>query len=223
MNILLIETSNALCGVAVSVDGRVACELSCTGKKIHSTQIMGLIETALNLSQTSMDGIDAFSVLDGPGSYTGIRIGVSIVKALGQVQQKPCICVDSLEALAMTVPYFEGVICPMIDAKADHVFTARFRPGLPPLRITNDCAIQVDDYLHALKEETHERCLFIGDVGTYKNRIVSILGPQAVFANSGIYCPSPGSTCLLANYYLEHGEYANATEVHPRYLKRPNA
>ena len=222
MSMLLIETSNALCGVAVSINDRIVCELSCVGKKIHSIKLMEFVETALSLSGTSISEMDAFAVIDGPGSYTGIRIGMSVVKALGQVQEKPCVCIDSLEALAMDAPFFRGVICPLIDAKADHVFTAQFRAGFPPVRITGDSSRQIDELLIGLKEETGEPCLFLGDVDNFKTKIVSVLGKQAVFADSCKSFPTPGNACRLAGYYFKNGIAIRAEDICPRYLKRPN-
>ena len=99
MNILMIDTSGPACGAAISVDGKIVCELQLTSGKTHSQRVMPMVDRALEMCEMSIADIDLFGVVVGPGSFTGVRIGVSTVKALAHAAGKPCIGVDALHAL----------------------------------------------------------------------------------------------------------------------------
>ena len=221
MRILTVETSGLLCGSSIWADGRIVCELSFAGKKVHSTNVMNLVEQALALAGCSVQDIDVFAAVGGPGSYTGIRIGMSVVKALGQTENKPCVCVDALEAMAAEIPAFDGLICPVIDAKADHVFTARFRSGMPPVRLTEDTSVRTDDLIRSL-QACGERVLLVGeDLSPFRARFEDGLGAQVLFAAPQRTFPTPGTICELAARYAEAGRGMDAADLKPSYLKRP--
>ena len=100
MNILVIDTSGPACGVAVAQADKIVCELQLTSGRTHSQRVMPMVDTALALCELTPADIDVFGAVVGPGSFTGVRIGVSTVKALAQATDKPCLGVDALEALA---------------------------------------------------------------------------------------------------------------------------
>ena len=118
MKILVIDTSGPVCGTAVMDEDRVYSEFTAQNKNTHSTSLMPMVEAALNAAGTDMDGIDAVAAVTGPGSFTGVRIGVATAKGLAHGAGKPCIPVDALEALSMSAGEFDGIICPIQDARA---------------------------------------------------------------------------------------------------------
>ena len=138
MNILMIDTSGPACGVAISRDGQIVCEMQLTSGKTHSQRVMPMVDQALALCEMTVTDVDLFGAVVGPGSFTGVRIGVSTVKALAHAAGKPCIGIDALEALAANAPYFDGVICPILDARAQQVYGAMFEGGMPPRRLMDD-------------------------------------------------------------------------------------
>ena len=94
--------------------------------KTHSQKIMPQIEALLNSLELKPADIDCFAVAAGPGSFTGVRIGTATIKAMAHAAGKPCAAVSTLEALANNVPYFDGIICPILDARRNQVYTAEF-------------------------------------------------------------------------------------------------
>ena len=121
MNILMIDTSGPACGVAIMRDGRLIYEAELVNKQTHSQRVMPMADAALAMSDMTAAEIDVFGAVTGPGSFTGVRIGVSTVKALAHAAGKPCVAVDALEALAANVTAFDGVVCPILDARAQQV------------------------------------------------------------------------------------------------------
>ena len=129
MNILMIDTSGPACGVAIMADGRLVYEAELTHKQTHSQRVMPMVDAALQMSDMTLEDMDVLGAVVGPGSFTGVRIGVSTVKALAHAAGKPCVAVDALEALAANVTAFDGVVCPILDARAQQVYGAMFKDG----------------------------------------------------------------------------------------------
>lgn len=224
MNILMIDTSGPACGVAVMKDGKIAYEAQLVSGRTHSQRVMPMVDTALAMSEVSMSEIDLFGAVLGPGSFTGVRIGVSTVKALAHAAGKPCIGVDALQALAANVTGFEGIICPILDARAQQVYGAMFRAGDVPERMMDDEAMKLVDFL-ALVQKTGEPALFLGDgVAVCETKIRETLGGQAHFAKPQHMNLRAGSACALAAHLAQEGS-AVTDYIHllPLYLRAPQA
>ncbi|MGN0661063.1 MAG: tRNA (adenosine(37)-N6)-threonylcarbamoyltransferase complex dimerization subunit type 1 TsaB, partial [Oscillospiraceae bacterium] len=141
MIILGIDTSAQTASAAVCSEDRIIACGSVNAKLTHSQTIMPLVTSLLEAAHISLDGIDAFAVSKGPGSFTGIRIGVSAVKGLAFAKSKPCIGVSTLSALAYNMLGFDGIICPVMDARCSQVYNAVFRiSGGAPERLCPDRA-----------------------------------------------------------------------------------
>ena len=150
MKVLLLDTSGPVCGVAIAGDGDLIYEAWMKNKMTHSQKIMPMVDHALQMSDLCVEDIDAFAAVVGPGSFTGVRIGVATVKGLASAQGKPCIEVDALEALSRNVPFSDGYICTILDARAGQVYGAAFKAGNESIRILEDEAIRLDEYLDKL-------------------------------------------------------------------------
>ena len=182
MNILMIDTSGPACGVALMKDGALVYEAELTSGRTHSQRVMPMINQALDMSDTKIGEIDLFGAVVGPGSFTGVRIGVSTVKALAHASGKPCIGIDALRALAANVTDFDGVVCPILDARAQQVYGAMFTAGENPARISEDGVMKLTQFLDGV-EATGRRALFVGDgVKAYRQAISDRLGERANFA-----------------------------------------
>ena len=127
MKLLAVDTSTRACSVAVVDQDRLACEITTGPAGTHSTHLLSLIRTALELSEMELHGIDGLAVCVGPGSFTGLRIGVSTVKGLAFATAKPVAGVSSLEALAQPCLPWPHLICAMLDARKGEVYAARYR------------------------------------------------------------------------------------------------
>ena len=223
MNILMIDTSGPACGVAVAREGKIVCELQLTSGRTHSQRVMPLVDTALSLCEMTTADVDLFGAVTGPGSFTGVRIGVSSVKALAHAAGKPCVGVDALHALAANIQAFDGVICPILDARAQQVYGAMFRAGDVPQRLCGDEAMPLTAFLDRV-EATDERALFLGDgVAAMRGAIEARLGGRAQFAAPQHMNLRAGSACAIAMRLAEQGETTDYLHLLPLYLRAPQA
>lgn len=223
MNLLCIDTSGPVCGTAVIRDGVVAYEASAVNKLTHSVNLMPMVQEALLRSGLTVPDVDVYAAVTGPGSFTGVRIGVSTVKGLAHGAGKPCVGVDALEALAASICAADGLICPLQDARAGQVYAAAFRPGLPPVRVLPDMAEKLDVFLDMALEMAGDRpLLFTGD-GVKPNRaaIEARLGDRAVFPPAQHSFLRPAAAAMLA--WEKREQAVDYLTLMPLYLRAPQA
>ncbi len=153
MKILAIDTTVKTAAAALVKDGKLIAEYS-LNTDTHSTTLLPMISSILRQSGNKVSDIDLFAVSVGPGSFTGVRIGVSAVKGLAFADQIPCVGVSSLEAMAMNFTGIHGIIVPVINARNKMVYTALFNSdGIHiPERMTEDEQILIADLLIKLKD-----------------------------------------------------------------------
>lgn len=217
MKILVIDTSGPVCGAAVMDHERVYSEFTAQNRNTHSTSLMPMIEAALNAAGTGIQDMDAVAAVTGPGSFTGVRIGVSTAKGLAHGAGKPCIPVDALEALCASAGEFDGVVCPIQDARAGQVYGAAFRKGE---RLTGDAPMKLEEFLDTV-EPLGDRFLFIGDGAPVHREAIAIrLGDRAVFAPAyrGYLRPAAAGAIALAK-----SEITDYLGLQATYLRPPNA
>ena len=221
MKILMIDTSGPACGVAIVKDGKAVYEAELTVGMTHSQRLMPMVDAAMAMTGMTMEEIDLFGAVVGPGSFTGVRIGVSTVKALAHAAGKPCIGIDALEALAMNVPEFDGVVCPILDARAQQVYGAMFEAGMPPKRLMEDEAEKLSLFLDRV-EATGKRAIFVGDgVAVSEKAIRERLNDKAVFAPAAQQGLRALCAAMLAETYADKAQdYINLL---PLYLRAPQA
>lgn len=223
MNILAVDTSGPVAGVAVLRDGEVAYEGAAVNKLTHSVNLMPMIEEALGRSGLDVSAIDLYACVTGPGSFTGVRIGVSAVKGMAHGAGKPCVGVDALEALASGVCMNDMLLCPIQDARAGQVYGAAFLPGMPPVRVLDNMAEKLPAFIEKALEVAGDRKLcFIGDgVKTYRKAIIEILGERAAFAPAHMSYLRPAAAAVLAH---EHqADQVDYLTLMPAYLRAPQA
>ncbi len=217
MKILIIDTSGPVCGTAVMDAQKVYSEFTAQNKNTHSTNLMPMIEATLNAAGTRMEDLDAVAAVTGPGSFTGVRIGVATAKGLAHGAGLPCIPVDALEALAVSAGEFEGVVCPIQDARAGQVYGAAFREGK---RLAGDAPMKLEDYLNMV-EPLGEQFLFTGDgVPVHREAINKRLGEKAAFALPLRCYLRPSAAGWIA---LNNGEQTDYLGLQATYLRPPNA
>lgn len=217
MKILVIDTSGPVCGVAVMDEDRVYSEFTAQNKLTHSTSLMPMTEEALHAAGMSLGDMDAIAAVTGPGSFTGVRIGVATAKGLAHGAGLPCIPVDALEALNESAGYFDGVVCPIQDARAGQVYGAAFRAGQ---RLTGDTPMKIEEYLEQVSS-LGERFLFLGDgAPVFENRIREILGDRAVFTPVHMRYLRPAAAGFAA---LKSRKQVDYLHLEATYLRPPNA
>ncbi|MBE6530163.1 MAG: tRNA (adenosine(37)-N6)-threonylcarbamoyltransferase complex dimerization subunit type 1 TsaB [Ruminococcaceae bacterium] len=160
MIVLALESSAIAASVALQKDDRLLAEMTLNRGNTHSENLLPMVESLLSRLDLTIDNIDLFAVSVGPGSFTGVRIGVATVKGLAFGKGKPCVGVSTLEALAENLAFLsDSLICPVMNARRNQVYTALFRGKnclLP------DSAISVEELENILSAYS-EPVLFVGD------------------------------------------------------------
>ena len=163
MKILGIDSSAVVASVALCEDERLLAEYTLNNGNTHSETLLPMVEAILKDFKLTARDIDLFAVSNGPGSFTGVRIGVATAKGLAFASKKPCVGVSTLQALAFNLVGVRGLICPVMNARRSQVYTALFRSdGQKLTRITEDCAISISE-LDDMLSEYSEDIYFCGD------------------------------------------------------------
>ncbi|MCY8523310.1 tRNA (adenosine(37)-N6)-threonylcarbamoyltransferase complex dimerization subunit type 1 TsaB [Bacillus atrophaeus] len=220
MTILAIDTSNYTLGIALVQETKVVAEYITYLKKNHSVRAMPAVHALLNDCDLKPEDISKVVVAKGPGSYTGVRIGVTLAKTLAWSLNVPISSVSSLEALAANGRYFNGLISPLFDARRGQVYTGlyEYKDGLlhPVLPDQN---VLLTEWLGMLKEKG-QQVLFLGhDTAIHDQTIQDILAHQAVIGDTVLHNPRPSELAYL-------GAEKEAEDVHqlvPDYLRLAEA
>ena len=153
MLILAFESSARPASCALLQDGALLAQYSQCSQLTHSRTLLPMAEDMLKNTELSLDDVDIFAVAHGPGSFTGVRIGVSTVKGLAWATEKPCVGVSTLEAMAWHGLAAGGLICPVMDARRSQVYTALFEiQGETLVRLTEDRPLSLEDLAEELRQ-----------------------------------------------------------------------
>ncbi len=224
--ILALDTTATPVSCAVARDGKIlASYFSHTGLT-HSQTLMPMVESVLRLTGLTPAELDALAVNVGPGSFTGVRIGVSAVKGLGFADQKPCVPVSTLEAMAVCFRGLPGEarICCVMDARCRQVYTALFAlgPDGELTRCTPDEAISVEDLKNRLKNEK-KSVILVGDGAEMCYTILKEASLPVSLAPTALRLQSAVGTALAAERRLADGQAVLPQALLPVYLRLPQA
>lgn len=224
MKILAIDTVSNTATAAVTENDRLIAQYTSDYKKTHSQKIMPMIDMVLLESELDVNDIDLFAVSNGPGSFTGVRIGVATINALAHAAGKPVAAVNSLESLAYNSCGTEDIVCPVIDARHENVYHAvyEWRSGkLVCIDEPSDGALEV--FLKKIKNQKR-KAFFVGDgVLAYRDKITQALGKDAHFAGTAAVLPQAASTAACAWRKYMDGKSMTYLQVKPCYLKKSQA
>ncbi len=222
MILLALDTSGPVCGTALMKDGELRYEAVVKNDFTHSRNLMPMVEEACIRSGSEVGDVDLFACTVGPGSFTGVRLGVEAAKAMAHALSKEVIPVDSLEAFAEGHRFFDGLICPMQDARAGQVYTALF-DGMTLERLEEDIPIRLEEMLERLSADGR-RVLFTGDgASVHAGEIVSFGGlcGRAFLADPAQIYLRPA--CVAVNALRRMDEKVSWAELEPKYLRPPQA
>ncbi len=225
MRILGIDTSAKAASAAVCDETQLLSEATVNTKLTHSQTIMPMVQSMLENAHISLQEVDVFAVSHGPGSFTGLRIGIAAVKGMAMALQRPCVGVSTLEALAYNLRGFEGIVCAVMDARCNQVYTAAFHANRGNLiRLTDDSAMQIEELSRYLSQ-FNMPIFFVGDGAylCYNNINTSI--PNVFVAPEHLVNQSAASVCMLAHKILSAAPEAavSAEKLAPVYLRLPQA
>ena len=220
MKILAIDTSGLVASVALLEDEQVLAEYSVNYKKTHSQTLVPMLDEIKKMTDLDLDTVDAIAVAKGPGSFTGLRIGSATAKGLGLALEKPLIPVGTVEALAYNAWEYPGLICPIMDARREQVYTGIYRFENGELtEVHAQCAIAVDELLSILNT-MEGPVLFLGDgCPVYAEKIEDGIKIKYAFAPAHMNRQRAASLGALAMRYYSKGIFESADAHRPDYIR----
>ena len=220
MKILAIDSSGLTASCAIVEDETVLAEYTVSYKKTHSETLMPMINEICSMTATDIADIDAVAVAKGPGSFTGLRIGSATAKGLGLALEKPLIPVGTVEGLAFNAWNHPGLICPIMDARREQVYTGIYRFENGELtEVYPQCAIAVEELLGILNE-MEGPVLFLGDgCPVYEKQIASGIRIGYAFAPAHMNRQRAASLGVLAMQYYRKGIFESADAHRPEYIR----
>lgn len=221
---LAVDTSGLTASCAVVEDGKVIAEVSTKHGKTHSQKILPMIKTTLSMLDREMKDVDLFASSIGPGSFTGLRIGVVTIKGLAYSLKKPAYGVPTLDALAYSMPDFNGIISPMLDARNNQVFTAFYRKLNGRLeKLSPDSGITIKDWIDKAGE-FNEDIMVLGDAADlHLPRLKEIFGNRIFCPQLAMTYPRGSAIALLAEEAYHNNNVVTAYELEPFYLRKSQA
>ena len=216
MKFLAIDTSTEYLALGISEDQRILSAQKILLERRHSTDLLPILEETLKKLRLSIQEIDCFIVGVGPGSFTGLRVGISMVKAMALGLQKPVVGVPTLDCLAFAVPEKELPIAPLIDAKRQQLYAALYekKNGFFKKKV-KEKVIPPEKFLRTLRGKT----LFIGGGATlYRDTIQGMLGKNAVFTDPSYDIPDPAALIALGVDRFSRKEFEDPATLVPLYL-----
>lgn len=185
---------------------------------------MPLLDRLMNELELKPEDIDYYAVSVGPGSFTGLRIGVATIKAIAYACDKPAVAVPTLDAMAWGLSEFEGNIVPIMDARNDQVFTAIYLAKEGMIEKSSDyLGIHVDELLDLVSNKKG-RILFTGDaIAMHSDKIKQVLGNRASFAPTGRNLNRASDVAFAASVMIDKGEVCSPMDLVPFYLRKSQA
>ncbi|CDQ41454.1 tRNA (adenosine(37)-N6)-threonylcarbamoyltransferase complex dimerization subunit type 1 TsaB [Virgibacillus salexigens] len=220
MNILAIDTSNQVLGVAIQQQGHITGEIVTNVSKNHSVRLMPAIEKLMKEVSLKPEALDQIIVAKGPGSYTGVRIGLSTAKSMAWALNIPIIGISSLEVLAYQGRFFNGLICPFFDARRGLVYSSCFKwEDNNMVMIEPEANMLMDEFLDKLKSYQHPVLFLSPDISVHQERIQEKLGNLAVIPDATFQLPR-------ASHLIMAAKERSVDETHtltPNYLRLAEA
>lgn len=216
MKELLVDTSNEALSIALIDDGKILADYVAKGHRNHSIALMPMLVKIMEAAQWQPEDIDQFVIAKGPGSYTGLRIGMATLKTMAYTLNKPLKVVSSLEEVAMNVP--TGIVISLFDARRNHVYAAAFDQDKQQ-RLLDDQYLSIEEVI-SFAQSLKQPVIFNGDAIKFSEFITTALPEAVVITDEWFNLPH-------ANFLHRcHGEVFTGEAIHnvvPAYLKQVEA
>ncbi len=216
MKILAIDSTANTSTVALLENESLIALYTVNTKNTHSETLLPMVKSLIEASGVSMDDIDAYAVANGPGSFTGVRIGVATIKGLAFGRDKKCVAVPTTEALAQNLDGFEGIVCPIMNARRGQVYTCVYKNGSP---LMEQSCMMLDELIPML-EQYNEPIYFTGDGYELilEREIKNKCHTPELLRYSNAY-----GVGKVAYRMLQEGKYTTDTDLRVNYLRKPQA
>ena len=219
MRILALDSSGLVATVAIVEDDQTIAEYTVNYKKTHSQTLLPMLDEIVKMTEFDLDTIDAIAVAGGPGSFTGLRIGSATAKGLGFALNKPLIHVPTVDGMAYNLFGCTGLICPMMDARRNQVYTGIYRFEQEFEIVEEQMAIAVQELIEKLNAYG-EKVTFLGDgVPVYAKQLEEGLKVPYSFAPAHVNRQSAAAVGTLGMRYFAEDKTETAREHQPDYLR----
>lgn len=223
MKILAVDTSATAASVAVAEENKLIGEFSINTALTHSQTLMPMVDELLKNTGLSVNDIDAVAVNAGPGSFTGVRIGVAAVKGIAFPKNLPCVSVSTLESMAYNMLGNDCIVCSVMDARCSQVYNALFRvKGCTVTRMTDDRALSLTDLKNEL-QNINEKVVLVGDGAVLCSNFLGEELENIMLAPFNNRIQTASSVAYAAFEKINNGETVKADELMPVYLRLPQA
>lgn len=219
MRVLALDSSGLVATVAIVEEDQTLAEYTVNYKKTHSQTLLPMLDEVIRMIALDTDSIDAIAVSGGPGSFTGLRIGSATAKGLGLAWNKPLIHIPTVDGLAYNLFGNDGLICPIMDARRNQVYTGLYHFQNVFEVVEEQTAIAVEALIERLNGRG-EKVTFLGDgVPVYKEQLEQQLRVPFVFAPAHMNRQRAAAVGTLGIQYLREGRMETAMEHQPDYLR----
>lgn len=223
MKILAVDTSATAASVAVAEENKLIGEFSINTALTHSQTLMPMVDELLKNTGLSVNNIDAVAVNAGPGSFTGVRIGVAAVKGIAFPKNLSCVSVSTLESMAYNMLGNDCIVCSVMDARCSQVYNALFRvKGCTVTRMTDDRALSLTDLKNELRN-INEKVVLVGDGAVLCSKFLGEELENIMLAPFNNRIQTASSVAYAAFEKINNGETVKADELMPVYLRLPQA
>lgn len=242
MKLIGIDSSGLVASVAIMEDDKLVAEYTVNNKKTHSQTLLPMLEEIVQSTGLDLKEVDAIAIAAGPGSFTGLRIGSATAKGLGLALKKPIVPVSTVDALAYNMYGTDCLVCPIMDARRNQVYTGIYefikstaQDGADSegassafckyqLNVIKEaCAVPIEEIAQALNE-TGRKVIFLGDgVPVFAEQLKTLMKVDYSFAPTHLALQKAGCVASLGMEKFSNGIYEDAAMHSPEYLRLSQA
>ncbi len=224
MKILAIDTSGANCSVAIIDEEKVICDFNLSIGTTHSETLLPMIDEVCRTSKIDLSEVDVLACGIGPGSFTGLRIGIATIKGFALAQNKPVIGIPTLDSLANNIATFDGLVCSVLDARNNNVYAGIFKHEDEKVVLQDDYITEDLDTLIEILRSKNEKIMFVGDGAvSFKQQFKAALNEKALFAPIHLNNQLSSSVAKAALIRAMNNDFDNADTLNPMYLRKSQA
>ena len=224
MKILAIDTSGQNCSVAIIDEEKVICDFNLSIGTTHSETLLPMIDEVCKISRIDLSEVDVLACGIGPGSFTGLRIGLATIKGFALAQNKNVVGVPTLDALAYNIANFDGLICSVLDARNNNVYAGIYKYVNNKVILQDDYITENLDTLIDILKEKNEKIIFVGDGAvSFKEKFIQSLSEKALFAPLHLNNQLSSSVAKAALDRALVNDFDDADTLNPMYLKKSQA